>query len=101
MKTKTIRRAIRYEDKARNTKKKLVQECMKDLEKEKGGKRRKMEEKKRTVGKGRNEKGTAEEWKEDRRSGCSEEFSKQNREKREKKGRGRSTSLDITIFIRI
>lgn len=35
-----------------------------------------MEEKKRTVGKGRNEKGTAEGWKEDRRSGCSEEFSK-------------------------
>lgn len=76
MKTKAIKRAIRYEDKAQNTKKKLVQECMKDLEKEKGGKRRKMEEKKRTVGKGRNEKGTAEEWKEDRRSGCSEEFSK-------------------------
>lgn len=49
---------------------------MKNLEKEKGGKRRKMEEKKRTIGKGRNEKGTAEEWKEDRRSGCSEEFSK-------------------------
>lgn len=78
MKTKAIRRAIRYENKARNIKKKLVQECTKDLEKEKGGKRRKMEEKKRTVGKGRNEKGTAEEdsWKEDRRSGCSEEFSK-------------------------
>lgn len=76
MKTKVIRRAIRYEDKARNIKKTLVQECTKDLEKEKGGKRRKMEEKKRTVGKGRNEKGTAEGWKEDRRSRCSEEFSK-------------------------
>lgn len=76
MKTKVIRRAIRYEDKARNIKKKLIQECTKDLEKEKGGKRRKMEEKKRTVGKSRNEKGTAEGWKEDRRSGCSEEFSK-------------------------
>lgn len=76
MKTKAIRRAIRYENKARNIKKKLIQECTKDLEKEKGGKRRKMEEKKRTVGKGRNEKGTAEGWKEDRRSGCSEEFSK-------------------------
>lgn len=76
MKTKVIMRAIRYEDKARNIKKKLVQECTKDLEKEKGGKRRKMEEKKRTVGKGRNEKGTAEGWKEDRRSGCNEEFSK-------------------------
>lgn len=76
MKTKAIRRAIRYENKTRNIKKKLVQECTKDLEKEKGGKRRKMEEKKRTVGKGRNEKGTAEGWKEDRRSGCSEEFSK-------------------------
>lgn len=74
IKTKAIRRAIRYKDKARNTKKKLVQECLKDLEKEKGG--RKMEEKKRTVGKGRNEKGTAEEWKKDRRSGCSEEFNK-------------------------
>lgn len=75
MKMKAIRRAIRYENKARNIKKKLVQ-CTKDLEKEKGEKRRKMEEKKRTVGKGRNEKGTAEGWKEDRRSGCSEEFSK-------------------------
>lgn len=75
MKTKAIRRAIRYENKVRNIKKKLVQECTKDLEKEKGEKRRKMEEKKRTVGKG-NEKGTAEGWKEDRRSGCSEEFSK-------------------------
>lgn len=32
---KAIRRAMRYEDKARNTSKKLVQECIKDLEKEK------------------------------------------------------------------
>lgn len=32
---KAIRRAMRYEDKARNTSKKLVQECITDLEKEK------------------------------------------------------------------
>lgn len=39
-------RAIRYEEKSRNTSKKLVHECIKDLEKEKPGEEGKWEKRK-------------------------------------------------------
>lgn len=50
MRMKAIRRAMRYEDKARNTSKKLVQECITDLEKEKPeGEERKWENKRKEL----------------------------------------------------
>lgn len=53
IKMKAIR-AIRYEEKSRNTSKKLVHECIKRSEERKTGRRRKVgEEEKRTVGKSR------------------------------------------------